>query len=149
MSNKLEPLPSLPFKAGHFFKSFLIKVQLIYNFILVSGIQHSNSVFYRLNSQYYCTVYWYVYLHVLSYILSHICRDPTAGSLGILAPHYISVSPAVVVVVHAQSCPTLCDPMDCSPLGSSVLGISPAKILEWVAISSSRTNNCFEDKSTC
>ena len=33
---------------------------------------------------------------------------------------------------------TLCDPMDYSPLGSSVHGILQAKILEWVAISSSR-----------
>ena len=31
-----------------------------------------------------------------------------------------------------------CDPMDCSPLGSSVHGISQVRILEWVAISSSR-----------
>ena len=30
---------------------------------------------------------------------------------------------------------TFCDPMDCSPPGSSVLGISQARILEWVAIS--------------
>ena len=35
-------------------------------------------------------------------------------------------------------CPTLCNPMDCSLPGSSVHGIIPAKILEWVAISSSR-----------
>ena len=35
----------------------------------------------------------------------------------------------------AQSCPTLCDPMDCSPPGSSVHVISQARILEWVAIS--------------
>ena len=34
-----------------------------------------------------------------------------------------------------QSCPTLCDPIDCSPLGSSVPGILQARILEWVAIS--------------
>ena len=33
---------------------------------------------------------------------------------------------------------TLCDPMDCSPPGSSVHGVFPARILEWVAISSSR-----------
>ena len=38
----------------------------------------------------------------------------------------------------AQSCPTLCDPMDCSPPGSSVQGISQARKLEWVAISFSR-----------
>jgi len=33
-----------------------------------------------------------------------------------------------------KSCPTLCDPMDCSLPGSSVRGISQARILEWVAI---------------
>ena len=34
-----------------------------------------------------------------------------------------------------QSCPTLCDPIDGSPLGSSVAGILQARRLEWVAIS--------------
>ena len=34
-----------------------------------------------------------------------------------------------------QSCPTLCDPIDGSPLGSSVPGILQARILEWIAIS--------------
>ena len=34
----------------------------------------------------------------------------------------------------AQSCPTLSDPMDCSPLGSSVHGIFQARVLEWGAI---------------
>ena len=34
-----------------------------------------------------------------------------------------------------QSCPTLCNPMDCSPPGSSVCGILQTRILEWVAIS--------------
>ena len=38
----------------------------------------------------------------------------------------------------AQSCLILCDPMDWSPLGSSVQGIFQARILEWVAISFSR-----------
>ena len=33
----------------------------------------------------------------------------------------------------AQSCPTLSDPMDCSPPGSSVHGIFQARILEWGA----------------
>ena len=39
-----------------------------------------------------------------------------------------------------QSCPTLCDPMDCSLPGSSVHGILQARILEWVAIPFSNTN---------
>ena len=38
----------------------------------------------------------------------------------------------------AQSCPALCDPMDCSLPGSSIHGIFQARVLEWVAISFSR-----------
>ena len=34
-----------------------------------------------------------------------------------------------------QSCPTLCDPVDCNPPGSSVHGILQARVLEWVVIS--------------
>ena len=47
-----------------------------------------------------------------------------------------------------QSCPTLCDPMGCSPLDSSVHGISQARILEWAAISSSRGCSRHRDQ-TC
>ena len=39
--------------------------------------------------------------------------------------------------MRAQSHPTFCDPMDYSPPGSSVHGISQARILGWVSISSS------------
>ena len=38
------------------------------------------------------------------------------------------------VLKSLQSCLTLCNPMDCSQPGSSVLGISQARILEWVAV---------------
>ena len=34
----------------------------------------------------------------------------------------------------AQSCPTLCDPMDCNLPGSSIHGIFQARVLEWVVI---------------
>ena len=48
-------------------------------------------------------------------------------------------APAVeVCVLLAQLYPTLCDPVDCSPPDSSVHGIFQTRILEWVAISSSR-----------
>ena len=43
-----------------------------------------------------------------------------------------------VKVLVAQSCLTLCNPMDYSPLGPSVYGILQATILEWVAISFSK-----------
>ena len=44
----------------------------------------------------------------------------------------------VYVCYITQSCLTLCDPMDCSPPGSSLHGIFQAEALEWVAISFSR-----------
>ena len=40
----------------------------------------------------------------------------------------------------AQSCPTLSDPMDCSPPGSSIHGIFQARVLEWGAITSFRSS---------
>ena len=47
---------------------------------------------------------------------------------------------------HAQLCPTLCDPMDCSPPGSSVHGIFQVIIPEWVAISFSRGSSRSRDQ---
>ena len=47
----------------------------------------------------------------------------------------------------AQSCPTPCDPMDCSPPGSSVHGILQARILEWVAMPSSRGSSQPRDQT--
>ena len=42
---------------------------------------------------------------------------------------------AAAAAKSRQSCPTLCDPIDGSPPGSSVPGILQARTLEWVAIS--------------
>ena len=47
----------------------------------------------------------------------------------------------------AQSCPTLCDPMDCSLPGCSVHGIFQARVLEWVAISFSRRSSQPRDRT--
>ena len=41
-------------------------------------------------------------------------------------------------VLVSQLCPTLCDPMDYSPPGSSVHGILQERLLEWVVMPSSR-----------
>ena len=46
-----------------------------------------------------------------------------------------------------KSCQSLCDPMDCSPPGSSVHGILQARILEWVAISFSRGSSRPKDQT--
>ena len=53
----------------------------------------------------------------------------------------------VSTYVHAQLCPTLCDPMNCSPTGSSVHGIFQAKILDLVAISFSRGSSQLRDQT--
>ena len=45
----------------------------------------------------------------------------------------------------AHSCPTLCDPMDCSLPGSSIHGIFQARVLEWIAISFSRRSSRSRD----
>ena len=46
-----------------------------------------------------------------------------------------------------QSCLILCNPMDCSPPGSSVHGILQAGILEWVAMPSSRGSSRLRDRN--
>ena len=53
---------------------------------------------------------------------------------------YIFIYVSIQWDIHAsvQWCLTLCDPMDCSPPGSSVHGTVPARIVEWVAISPCR-----------
>ena len=56
----------------------------------------------------------------------------------------------IKLCVHAKSlelCPTLCDPVDCSPLGSSVHGIFQARILEWAAMLSSRGSSQPKDQT--
>ena len=52
---------------------------------------------------------------------------------------------AVAAAESLQECPTLCDPIDGSPPGSSVPGILQARILEWVAIAFS---NCQDMEAT-
>ena len=49
----------------------------------------------------------------------------------------------LLLLLSLQSCPTLCDPIDGSPPGSSTPGILQARTLEWVAISFS--NLCYDN----
>ena len=53
----------------------------------------------------------------------------------------------VVCVLVVQLCPTLCDPMDCSPPDFSVPGILQARILEWIAIPFSRGISQTRDRT--
>ena len=54
---------------------------------------------------------------------------------------------AVCVPLVAQPCPTLCDPLGCSPPAFSVHEILQARILEWVAISFSRETSRPRDRT--
>ena len=64
-------------------------------------------------------------------------------------PKYLLKAPFSIIIESesevAQSCPTLCDPVDCSPPGSSVHGILQARILEWIGISFSRGSSQLRD----
>ena len=53
-------------------------------------------------------------------------------------PYFKRQNPAWLVCCVTQSCPTFCDPMDCSPPGFSVHRILQTRILEWVAMPSSK-----------
>ena len=59
------------------------------------------------------------------------------------------LQPFIQAFVHsaAQSCLTICDPVDCSPPGSSVHGMLQARILEWVAMLSSRGSSQPRDQT--
>ena len=57
----------------------------------------------------------------------------------------VNILPVILFVLClvARLCPALCDAMDCSLPGSSVHGILQARILEWVAMPSSRGSSCL------
>ena len=57
----------------------------------------------------------------------------TANMFLLLICLVLSINLKWMRVLVAQSCPTLCDPMECSPPGSSVRGILQARVLGWVA----------------
>ena len=54
---------------------------------------------------------------------------------------HLGETAAAAATESLQSCPTLCDPIDCSPPGSPVPGILQVRTLEWVAISFSNAWN--------
>ena len=64
-------------------------------------------------------------------IISPISISWNTGNIAVLS---LSLEWALIT----QACPTLCDPLDCNPPGSSVHGILQARILKWVAFPFSR-----------
>ena len=74
--------------------------------------------------------------HGSFFSLCALVPQPLTGNLE--AEMVVAMRASIGVVMHDQSSPTLCNPRDCSPPGSSVHGIFQARILEWVTISYSR-----------
>ena len=93
-----------------------------------------------------------VYFEIVQGVLYHhplfIEEETEDQSKNLLkAPQSCDSHPSLCVL-SLQSCPTLCDPMDCSLPGSSVHGILQARILEWAAISFSRGSSPTKDRAS-
>ena len=109
---------------------------------------------FGINSRYGCTLdsigshhsfvdpftkYWRVIVHILLRHNEEFSAQFKPGCLFISHNPFATVSLVCFVLFKVtQSCPTLCDPVDYSPPGSSIHGILQASILEWVTISFSR-----------
>ena len=92
-----------------------------------------------------CLLYGRQILHPLSHQGRQIYIEVNHFALHLkLTQHYKSTMKVFV----APLCSTLCNPMDCSPPGSSVHGISQARILEWAAMPSSRGSSLLRDRTT-
>ena len=74
----------------------------------------------------------------------NIRREYPATLAHLVFEYHISRSLCVCAKL-LQSCLTLCNPMDCSPTGSSVHGILQARILEWIAVPFSRWSSLPRD----
>ena len=84
-------------------------------------------------------------IFILNFLASRIVRIWISVKLPSLCSFVMGALPACMC---AQSCPALCDSMDCSLPDSSVCGILQARILVWVAISFSRGSSRPRDR-TC
>jgi len=78
----------------------------------------------------------FVSMYLFVYLYTYLCICHL--SLSIFLPGCVSAK-------TLQSSPTLCGPMDCSQPGSSVRGILQARILEWIAMPSSRGSSRPKD----
>ena len=100
----------------------MLKVALYYSDSY--GLSKYIYIFWNCSTAVLISVFWYIILWNISFTFiksqSHRkckCKKDTAAAAKSL-----------------QSCPTLCDPIDGSPPGSSVHGIFQARVLEWVAV---------------
>ena len=109
------------------FKNLILERNCVVHKIKITNFVPHISVFLLLYTKIHVRTTW--------------CSYQRRGTSGLPAVHHTlrSVSPtaagAAAAAKSLQSCPTLCDPVDGSPPGSSVHGIFQARVLEWGAIS--------------
>ena len=81
-----------------------------------------------------CYIWPIEYICIFVCMIYIVCFYVLIYVVSVCTYMYIYIHVVCVCVLVIQLCPTLWDPMDCSPPGSSVHRISQARILEWVAI---------------
>ena len=96
------------------FYMYFICILLFYLFYYLGILFNVYTCIYYICTYMYF-IHIYIFMHIYTYLYTYMYAAAAAKSL--------------------QSCLILCDPMDCTPPGSSVHGILQARILEWVAIS--------------
>ena len=78
------------------------------------------------------------HLHIQTHIINWLFDIHLNDSQLLQIQYHSGISPRICCCLVPKLCPTVCNPMDCSPPGSSVHGISQGRMLAWVAISFSR-----------
>ena len=107
---------------------FSIKIRYIYIYICIWFIHIYTLYIYVYIYIYICI--WFIHIYTFRTRLKRL-----SSSSSIHLGKVVSEKNMYAAAKSLQSCPTLCDPMDCSLSGFSVHGILEARTLEWVAIS--------------
>ena len=89
---------------------------------------------------------------IMAFLLYSVTIIVISESISYIIERNLIWSGHIILFMHvnvlvAQSCPTLCNPMDGSPPGSSVHGILQARILKWIAIPFSRRSSQPRDQT--
>ena len=114
----------------HFFNFFSFHICLALKILKFLGIWSQRKYIFKVDSFpnfLWANQYNILYIVLLIYTIFFVSQYP-----------YKVVNNACMHAHSFQLCLTFCDPIDCSPPGSSVHGILQARTLEWVARTSSR-----------
>ena len=95
---------------------------LIFNFLISERVKFQTHQFFWSMSNWVSPIIYFRFTLLFFFLLFQVCHR-----------FIFKVSSALLVIV-IQLCPTLCDPMDYSPTGSSVHGILQTRILKWGAV---------------